>query len=403
VVSGTGNAFTGAMRTEVAIIGAGPAGLLLSHLLAQDGVESVIVERQSREYVEARIRAGILESSSVELLDSVGLGERLHREGHEHRGIYLQWPEERHHLEFVDLVGRSVWVYGQTEVTKDLGRARDAAGQEILYEVADTAVHDLETDRPFVTCADRDGLEVRIDAEVVVGCDGSFGPTRGAVPEAVKQVSERVYPYSWLGILADVAPSTDELIYAWHPDGFGMHSMRSDTVSRLYLQVPNGTDIGDWSDDRIWEALATRLGHGQNGWQLTPGPVTEKSVLPMRSYVQTPMRHGNLFLAGDAAHIVPPTGAKGLNLAVADVALLAPALVSMLRKKDPALADGYSAAALRRVWRCTHFSWWMTTMLHTSDDPFDEKLQLSQLSWVANSTAGATGLAENYAGLPIGF
>jgi p-hydroxybenzoate 3-monooxygenase len=390
------------MRTDVAIIGAGPAGLLLSHLLAQDGVESVIVERRSREYVEARIRAGILESSSVELLDSVGLGDRLHREGHEHRGIYLQWPEERHHLDFVDLVGRSVWVYGQTEVTKDLGRIRDVAGQEILYEVSDTALHDVETEHPRVTCTDKDGVEVRIDADVVVGCDGSFGPSRGAVPDVVKEVSERVYPYSWLGILADVAPSTDELIYAWHPEGFAMHSMRSPTVSRLYLQVPNGTDIADWSDDRIWEALATRLGHGQNGWQLTPGPVTEKSVLPMRSYVQTPMRHGNLFLAGDAAHIVPPTGAKGLNLAVADVALLAPALVAMLRKKDPVLADGYSDAALRRVWRCTHFSWWMTTMLHTSGDPFDAKLQLSQLRWVTSSDAGATGLAENYAGLPIG-
>jgi p-hydroxybenzoate 3-monooxygenase len=395
--------FNDGMRTEVAIIGAGPAGLLLSHLLAQDGVESVIVERQSRDYVEARIRAGILESSTVELLDSVGLGERLHREGHEHRGIHLQWPEERHHLDFVDLAGRSVWVYGQTDVTKDLGRAREAAGQEIIYEIADTAVHDVETDAPYVTFTDQAGHPQRLDADVVIGCDGSFGPSRGAVPDRVKQVSERVYPYSWLGILADVAPSTDELIYAWHPDGFALHSMRSDTVSRLYLQVPNGTDIAEWSDDRIWDALATRLGHGQNGWQLTPGPVTDKSVLPMRSYVQTPMRHGNLFLAGDAAHIVPPTGAKGLNLAVADVALLAPALVALLRKKDPTLADGYSDTALRRVWRCTHFSWWMTTMLHTSGDPFDAQLQLSQLRWVTSSTAGATGLAENYAGLPIGF
>ena len=391
------------MRTEVVIIGAGPAGLLLSHLLAQDGVESVVIERQSREYVEARIRAGILEHSTVELLDSVGLGERLHEEGHQHRGIYLQWPEERHHIDFVDLVGRSVWVYGQTEVTKDLGRARDAAGQEILYEVSDTAVCDVETEHPYVTFTDKGGVQQRLDADVVVGCDGSFGPSRSAVPEAVKQVSERVYPYSWLGVLADVAPSTDELIYAWHPDGFAMHSMRSSSVSRLYLQVPNGTDIAEWSDDRIWEALATRLGHGQDGWQLTPGPITEKSVLPMRSYVQTPMRHGNLFLAGDAAHIVPPTGAKGLNLAASDVALLAPALVARLRKKDATLADAYSDTALRRVWRCTHFSWWMTTMLHTTEDPFDAQLQLSQLRWVATSTAGATGLAENYAGLPIGF
>ncbi|GAA4703673.1 4-hydroxybenzoate 3-monooxygenase [Pseudonocardia yuanmonensis] len=391
------------MRTQVAIVGAGPAGLLLSHLLDRAGVESVIVETRSREYVEARIRAGILEHSTVQLLHEVGLGERLAREGDEHRGIYLQWPGERHHLDFVDLVGRSVTVYGQTEVTKDLGKARGAAGQEIRYEVTDTAVHDLETEQPYVTFTGPDGTAERLDADVVVGCDGSFGPSRAAVPDAVKQTWERVYPYSWLGILADVAPSTDELIYAWHPDGFALHSMRSEHVSRLYLQVPNGTDIDEWSDDRIWDALATRLGHGQDGWTLTPGPVTEKSVLPMRSFVQQPMRHGRLFLAGDAAHIVPPTGAKGLNLAVADVALLAPALAALLRDKDPALADAYSDTALRRVWRCTHFSWWMTTMLHQSGDPFDAQLQLSQLRWVAASEAGRMGLAENYAGLPIGF
>ncbi|OJG06110.1 p-hydroxybenzoate hydroxylase [Pseudonocardia autotrophica] len=391
------------MRTQVAIVGAGPAGLLLSHLLDRAGVESVIVETRSREYVEARIRAGILEQSTVDLLTEVGLGARLAAEGDEHRGIYLQWPGERHHLDFVDLVGRSVTVYGQTEVTKDLGRARAEANQEIHYEVADTAVHDIETDQPFVTFTGKDGVSQRLDAAVVVGCDGSFGPCRAAVPDTAKQTWERTYPYSWLGVLADVAPSTDELIYAWHPDGFAMHSMRSATVSRLYLQVPNGTDIAEWSDDRIWDGLATRLGHGENGWALTPGPITEKSVLPMRSFVQQPMRHGTLFLAGDAAHIVPPTGAKGLNLAVADVALLAPALAALINDKEPALADAYSDDALRRVWRCTHFSWWMTTMLHQSGDPFDAQLQLSQLRWVATSTAGKTGLAENYAGLPIGF
>jgi p-hydroxybenzoate 3-monooxygenase len=389
------------MRTQVAIVGAGPAGLLLSHLLDRAGVESVIVETRTRAYVEARIRAGILEQSTVDLLRETGLGERLDREGDEHRGIYLQWPHERHHLDFVDLVGRTVTVYGQTEITKDLGHAREAVGQEIHYEVTDTAVHDLETERPYVTFTGPDGKAERLDADVVVGCDGSFGPCRSAIPDAAKQTWERTYPYSWLGILADVGPSTDELIYAWHPDGFALHSMRSATVSRLYLQVPNGTDIGAWSDDRIWEALATRLGHGQDGWTLTPGPVTEKSVLPMRSFVQQPMRHGRLFLAGDAAHIVPPTGAKGLNLAVADVALLAPALAALLRDKDPALADAYADTALRRVWRCTHFSWWMTTMLHQSGDPFDQQLQLSQLRWVAGSEAGRTGLAENYAGLPI--
>jgi p-hydroxybenzoate 3-monooxygenase len=390
------------MRTQVAIIGAGPSGLLLSHLLAADGIESVVLETRSEEYVAGRIRAGILEQSTVDLLREVGLGERLDREGAPHRGIYLQWPEERHHLDFVDLTGRSVFVYGQTEVQKDLVAASHARGQEVHYEITDTALHDLETDRPSVTFTDKDGVAQRLEADVVVGCDGSFGPSREAVPQAIRRTWEKTYPYSWLGILADVAPSTDELIYAWHPDGFAMHSMRSATVSRLYLQVPNDTRIEDWSDDRIWEALATRLGHGQDGWQLNPGPVTDKSVLPMRSFVQQPMRHGRLFLAGDAAHIVPPTGAKGLNLAVADVALLAPALVAML-KGDHALADGYSDAALRRVWRCTHFSWWMTTMLHASGDPFDEQLQLSQLRWVTSSEAGATGLAENYAGLPIGL
>jgi p-hydroxybenzoate 3-monooxygenase len=391
------------MRTQVVIIGAGPAGLLLSHLLGLEGIETIVVETRSREYVEARVRAGILESSTVELLDSVGLGDRLRREGDEHRGIYLQWPNERHHLDFVDLVGRSVTVYGQTEVQKDLGKARDAAGQQIHYEVSETTVHDVETDRPAVTFVDADGREQRIEADAVVGCDGSFGPSRGTVPERVKQTWGREYPYAWLGVLADVAPSTDELIYAWHPNGFALHSMRSEHVSRLYLQVPPGTDVATWSDDRIWEELATRLGHGQDGWQLTPGPITEKSVLPMRSFVMEPMRHGRLFLAGDAAHIVPPTGAKGLNLAVADVALLAPALTAWLHKSDTRLVDAYSDDALRRVWRCTHFSWWMTTMLHTSDDPFDAQLQQSQLRWVTSSRAGATGLAENYAGLPIGF
>jgi p-hydroxybenzoate 3-monooxygenase len=384
------------MRTEVAIVGAGPAGLLVSHLLAQGGIESVVVETRSREYVESRIRAGILESSSVELLDSVGLGTRLHAEGDQHRGIHLQWPGERHHLDFVDLVGRGVWVYGQTEVQKDLGRARDAAGQQIVYEVSETVVHDV-TDRPHVTFT-VDGRPERLDAEVVVGCDGSFGPSRTAVPAAETSTWTRTYPYSWLGILADAAPSTDELIYAWHPNGFALHSMRSATVSRLYLQVPNETDVADWPDDRIWAELAVRIGP-----ERVPGPITEKSVLPMRSYVQAPMRYGNLFLAGDAAHIVPPTGAKGLNLAISDVALLAPALTALLREKDPRLVDAYSDTALRRVWRCTHFSWWMTTMLHRGGDDFDAQLQLSQLRWVVSSAAGSTGLAENYAGLPIGY
>jgi p-hydroxybenzoate 3-monooxygenase len=386
------------VRTQVAIIGAGPSGLLLSHLLAADGVESVVVESRSEDYVLSRIRAGVLESSSVDLLTSAGLGDRLAREGIEHRGIHLQWPGERHHLDFVDLVGRSVWIYGQTEVQKDLVAARRAAGQTVLYEVSDTTLHDIDTDRPAVTVVDPDGRTQRIDADVVVGCDGSYGPSRAAIPAL--QAWERTYPFAWLGVLAQVAPSTDELIYAWHPDGFALHSMRSHEVSRFYLQVAPDEDLAGWSDDRIWAALATRLGDGQDGWRLVPGPITEKSVLPMRSHVATPMRHGRLFLAGDAAHIVPPTGAKGLNLAIADVALLAPAITALLKGDDTAAAT-YSERALRRVWRCTHFSWWMTTMLHRHGDDFDAQLQLSQLRWVASSEAGARGLAENYAGMPF--
>jgi p-hydroxybenzoate 3-monooxygenase len=395
------------MRTQVVIVGAGPAGLLLSHLLGRAGVDSVLVENRSPEYVLGRIRAGILESSSVDLLTEAGLGERIAREGDEHRGIYLRWPDEKHHVDFVDHVGRSVWVYGQTEVTKDLMAAREQAGRPAFYDASDVAVHDVEGDRPAVTFTDADGVERRVEADAVAGCDGFHGPSRGSLPDAVRRTWERTYPYAWLGVLADVAPSTDELIYAWHPDGFALHSMRSATVSRLYLQVPPDEDVADWSDDRIWDALATRLGHGHDGWTLQSGPVTEKAVLPMRSFVATPMRHGRLFLAGDAAHIVPPTGAKGLNLAIADVTLLARALTAWLVDGSPALVDSYSDDALRRVWRCTHFSWWMTSMLHTlppgQGDDFDRQLQLSQLRWVTTSAAGAAGLAENYAGLPIGF
>jgi p-hydroxybenzoate 3-monooxygenase len=390
------------LRTEVAVIGAGPSGLLLAHLLARAGVEAVVLETRSETHVGSRIRAGILEQSTVDLLTEVGLGSRLEREGERHRGIYLQWPDERHHLDFVDLAGRAVTLYGQTEVQRDLVLAARDRDQPIHYEVSDTALHDLETDRPSVTWTGADHASYRLSADVVVGCDGSFGPSRRAVRATGRQVWQRTYPHAWLGILAEVAPSTDELIYAWHPAGFALHSMRSQTVSRFYLQVPTDTTEDDWSDDRIWDALAVRLGDGQHGWALASGPISDKSVLPMRSRVQTPMRHGRLFLAGDAAHIVPPTGAKGLNLAVADVALLAPALVALLRRRDDAPVTAYSDTAVRRVWRCTHFSWWMTTMLHATGDPFDEQLQLAQLRWVTSSTAGATGLAENYAGLPIG-
>jgi p-hydroxybenzoate 3-monooxygenase len=390
-------------RTQVVIVGAGPAGLLLSHLLDREGIESVLLESRSPDYVLGRIRAGVLEHSTVELLSGAGVGDRLKRDGMEHRGIYLQFPQERHHLDFLSLVNRSVWVYGQTELTRDLMHARAAAGQQTYYEVSDVALHDLDGDAPAVTFRDAEGRPHRVVCDVVAGCDGFHGPTRQSIPAGERRSWGRDYPYAWLGVLADVAPSTDELIYAWHPDGFALHSMRSHQVSRLYLQVDPRGDVAEWSDDRIWDALARRLGHGQDGWQLRQGVITEKSILPMRSFVATPMQHGRLFLAGDAAHIVPPTGAKGLNLAVADVALLSRALAALLREGNPRPAQEYTETALRRVWRCTHFSWWMTSMLHVTGDPFDAQLQRSQLEWVVRSQTAAAGLAENYAGLPIGY
>jgi p-hydroxybenzoate 3-monooxygenase len=390
--------FAALVRTQVGIIGAGPAGLLLGHLLERAGIDAVIVENRSREYVEARVRAGVLEQASVDVLTESGLGERLAREGLRHDGIYLQWPGHREHLDFPDLCGRSVWVYGQTEVVKDLIAARLDKGLPTEFEISETAVHDLDTDRPRITYVDSAGQAQTLECDAVAGCDGFHGISRDAIPAAAQRVWERTYPYAWLGILAEVAPSTDELIYAWHPDGFALHSMRSPTVSRLYIQVDPNEDIADWSDDRIWTALQTRFTH--DGWQLQSGPVAEKAVLPMRSFVSTPMREGRLFLAGDSAHIVPPTGAKGLNLAIADVRLLASALTALVRDGRTELADGYSDAALQRVWRCTHFSWWMTSMLHRSGDEFDAELQLAQLRYVTSSRAAAESLAENYTGLP---
>ncbi|MFF3573941.1 4-hydroxybenzoate 3-monooxygenase [Nocardia jiangxiensis] len=387
------------MRTRVVIIGAGPSGLLLSHLLGLAGIESVLLERQAAEHVQARVRAGILESSTVQLLRQVGLGERLDREGIEHRGIYLQWPQERHHLDFVELTGRSVWVYGQAEVTKDLMAARAEAGQVAYYEVSDVELHDVDSDRPAVNFVDSTGRPQRIDAQIVVGCDGYRGPSKQAIPGRERQTYERTYPFAWLGVLAEVEPSTDELIYAWHPDGFALHSMRSRSVSRFYLQVSPAEDISQWSDDRIWDGLATRF--ALDGWTLKTGAIAEKSVLPMRSFVTTPMRYGRLFLAGDAAHIVPPTGAKGLNLAVADVDLLSRAIIAWLHEGNTGPAATYSETALNRVWRSTHFSWWMTTMLHRHGDDFDAELQLSQLRRIVQSPSAATELAENYAGLPL--
>ncbi|PRY49799.1 p-hydroxybenzoate 3-monooxygenase [Geodermatophilus tzadiensis] len=388
------------MRTQVGIIGAGPAGLLLSRLLALRGIDSVVLENRSREYVEARIRAGILEQNTVDVLTEAGMGERLHREGLEHRGVYLQYPGVRHQLDFPELCGRRVWVYGQTEVVKDLVAAQLAGGPPLLFDVSDVAIEDVDSDSPRIRFTDADGTAQVLECDVVAGTDGFHGPSRAVVAEGTgQQLWERTYPYAWLGILADAAPATDELIYAWHPDGFALYSMRSPSVSRLYLQVDPSERIEDWSDDRIWEGLATRF--ALDGWEISTGAITEKSILPMRSFVSAPMRRGRLFLAGDAAHIVPPTGAKGLNLAVADVVLLSRALVRLLQDKESDLADAYSDTALARVWRATHFSWWMTSMLHTTGDPFDAQLQLSQLRRVCSSEAAARELAENYTGLPF--
>jgi p-hydroxybenzoate 3-monooxygenase len=388
------------VRTQVGIIGAGPAGLLLSRLLALQGVDSVVLENRSREYVEGRIRAGILEQHSVDTLVAAGVGDRLQREGLEHHGIYLQYPGVRHKLDFPALCGRTVWVYGQTEVVKDLIAAQLDGGPPLLFDVSDVVPEDVDSDSPRIRFTDADGVAQVLECDVIAGTDGFHGVSRPVVAEGGRgRVWERTYPYAWLGILARAEPATDELIYAWHPEGFALYSMRSPSVSRLYLQVDPSERIEEWPDERIWDALDRRFEY--EGWSVNRGPVTDKSILPMRSFVSAPMRRGRLFLAGDAAHIVPPTGAKGLNLAVADVTLLASALVRLLHEKQSDLADAYSETALRRVWRCTHFSWWMTSMLHRSGDEFDAQLQLSQLQRVCSSEAAARELAENYTGLPI--
>jgi p-hydroxybenzoate 3-monooxygenase len=394
------------MRTQVAIVGAGPSGLFLSQILARHGVESVIVENRSQDYVLARVRAGVIEHGAVDVLTEYGVADRLHREGMRHDGVYLQWGQERHRIDFVESCGRSVWVYGQTEITKDLIATRVADGQQIFWEVSDTAILDADTDHPRVTFVDADGNRQTIEADYVAGCDGFHGVSRQTIPEPVRTVRERVYPYAWLGILAEVAPSTDELIYALHPDGFAMHSMRSDHVSRLYLQVDPDDDIANWSDDRIWDGLSTRL--AVDGWSLRSGPTLEKSITPMRSFVSAPMRWGRLFLAGDASHIVPPTGAKGLNLAISDVKRLGTALVAKLTGGSDDLLDRYSDDALQRVWQSTHFSWWMTSMLHMppASDPdrdFLLQMQLTQLRYVTSSPAAMTGLAENYTGAVLPY
>jgi len=390
------------VRTQVGIVGAGPAGLMLGHLLQRAGIETVILEARSREYVEKRIRAGVLEQGTIDLLDESGAGERMRREGLLHHGIELRFDRRGHRIPLSDLTGgRAVMIYGQTEIVKDLIEARLATDSPLLFEADTLGLEDLETGAPRIRYRHEDA-EDELRCDVIAGCDGFHGVCRRAVPEDVITVREREYPFGWLGILAEVPPSTEELIYAFHAErGFALHSLRSLELSRLYIQVEPDDDIGNWSDERIWEELHARFAT-DDGWQLNEGPVLEKGITPMRSFVAEPMRHGRLFLAGDAAHIVPPTGAKGLNLAVADVRVLAEALEGFFARGDESGLDAYSDTALRRVWRAEHFSWWMTSMLHRAPDPdpFAAALQRAQLEYVTSSEAAATTLAENYVGLP---
>src|SRR5712691_11500198 len=384
------------MRTPVGIVGAGPAGLMLSHLLHLEGIESVVLEARSREYVEQRVRAGVLEQGTVDLLRDTGLGDRLRREGVVHHGIELRFDGGGHRIELSDLTGgRSIFIYGQQEVVKDLIRARLEAGGTIRFEVEDVRLSGIDSPNPAIHYRD-EGRGVDVTCDVIAGCDGFHGVSRESAPAGSLRSFHHEYPFAWLGVLAAVAPSTDELIYAYHDRGFALHSLRSPQISRLYLQVDPGEDVDDWPDDRIWEELRTRL-HA-DGWTLADGPILEKGITPLRSFVAEPMQHGRLFLAGDAAHIVPATGAKGLNLAVADVRVLAEALAGWYRTGSTDLLDGYSARCLRRVWRVQEFSSSMSSMLHRfpDDDGFRGRVQRAQLEWISRSEAAARSLAENY-------
>jgi p-hydroxybenzoate 3-monooxygenase len=386
-------------RTQVGIVGAGPAGLTLGQVLHREGIDTVILEDRSREHVEARIRAGVIEHAIVDFLVEAGAGERLQREGLVHHGIELQFAGGRHRIPLSELAdGRAIVIYGQTEVVKDLIELRLATGRPLHFEVDDVSVHELDTEQPRIRYR-HDGREEELVCDVIAGCDGFHGVCRPSIPTGVLSEFSREYPYGWLGILAAVPPSNDELVYAHHERGFALLSLRSPELSRLYVQCRPDEDLEEWPDDRIWEQLQVRL--GLDGWTLAEGPILEKGITGMRSYVCEPMRHGRLFLAGDAAHIVPPTGAKGLNLALHDVRALAEGLADWYRSGDASGLDAYSDTCLRRVWRAEHFSWWMTQMLHRSDvrDAFELKLQLSQLRYVTSSHAAAASLAENYVGL----
>jgi p-hydroxybenzoate 3-monooxygenase len=390
------------MRTTVGIVGAGPAGLLLARLLHRAGIDSVVLESRDRAYVEQRQRAGILEQGTVDALRAAGAGERMDREGLRHDGIELRYDRRRHRVDFPALTGgRSVMVYAQTEVCKDLIALQLKEGGPLLFEAEALAVEGADTDSPRVRFR-HEGRESVLECDYVVGCDGFWGVARKAIPAGLTRTFERTYPFAWLGILADVPPSHDELVYARHDRGFALLSMRSPSVSRLYLQVPEGTDAEQWSDEEIWQELQHRF-ETADGWRLERGPITQKSVTPMRSYVHEPMRHGRLFLAGDAAHIVPPTGAKGLNLAVGDVVTFARALVHLRQTGSAERLDAYSQTCLRRVWQAERFSYDMTTMLHRAPDatPFDDRLQLARLDRIASSRAAATDLAEGYTGFPL--
>ena len=386
------------MRTQVGIVGAGPAGLMLGLLLQRVGIESVILESRDRDYVERRVRAGLLEQNTVDLMHELGVGERLAREGLQHDGIYLRRQGHTQRIEIARLTGRHVTIYGQQEVVKDLIAAFVGRGGELRFEVTDLSVHDLDTERPRISYS-WDGDAHELECDVIGGCDGFHGICRPSIPEALLTEYEYVYPFGWLGILAQASPATEELIYAWHENGFALYTMRSKQISRLYLQVPADEQLDNWPDERIWDELQTRL--ATKGWRVNEGPIIEKGITPMRTFVCEPMRHGRLFLAGDAAHIVPPTGAKGLNLAVNDVRLLAAALIAWYRDGSDAALDAYSETALRRVWRAQDFSNYMTQLLHDlGGGAFESNLQLARLEYLSRSTAAATSLAENYAGMP---